>query len=176
MRRARLVAVFCLFGGLAGAAGPRPPSRVDRVEQWLHAIANHEPGSGDDAAGAIASWPAATVRTLWVDVNNLLALTRDAYIGRFDLRQPGQRTSPQIRYTPTELRRDLTSFTGGRLFEIEKTANLSAIFLSVLEEFRQRYLVSYTPRGVAKDGWHRLTVTVKRGATVKARPGYLAGS
>jgi Ca-activated chloride channel family protein len=75
-----------------------------------------------------------------------------------------------------EFLRDLTSFTGGRLFEIEKTANLSAIFVSVLEEFRQRYLVSYTPRGVAKDGWHRLTVRVKRGATVKARPGYLAGS
>jgi VWFA-related protein len=76
-----------------------------------------------------------------------------------------------------EFLRDLTSFTGGRLFEIEKTGNLSAIFLSVLEEFRQRYLVSYTPRGVAKDSWHRLTVRVKRGgATVKARPGYLAGS
>jgi VWFA-related protein len=75
-----------------------------------------------------------------------------------------------------EFLRDLTSFTGGRLFEIEKTANLSAIFLSVLEEFRQRYLVSYTPHGVARDGWHRLTVRVKRGGTVKARPGYLAGS
>ena len=49
--------------------------------------------------------------------------------------------------------RDLTSFTGGRLFEIEKTANLSAIFVSVLEEFRHRCLVSYTPRGVATDGW-----------------------
>jgi len=76
----------------------------------------------------------------------------------------------------TEFLRDLTSFTGGRLFEVEKTANLQAIFLSVLEEFRQRYLVSYTPRGVAKDGWHRLTVRVKRGGIVKARPGYLAGS
>lgn len=75
-----------------------------------------------------------------------------------------------------EFLRDLTSFTGGRLFEVEKTANLRAIFLSVLEEFRQRYLVSYTPRGVAKDGWHRLTVKVKRSGTVKARPGYLAGS
>jgi len=73
--------------------------------------------------------------------------------------------------------RDLTSFTGGRLFEVEKTANLSAIFLEMLQEFRQRYLVSYTPRGVAKDGWHRLEVRVRnRRATIKARPGYLAGS
>ena len=75
-----------------------------------------------------------------------------------------------------EFLRDLTSLTGGRLYEVDKTANLSAIFLEVLQEFRQRYLLSYTPRGVAKDGWHRLDVRVKRRATVKARPGYLAGS
>lgn len=75
-----------------------------------------------------------------------------------------------------EFLRELTSLTGGRLFEVEKTSNLSAVFLSVLDEFRQRYLVSYTPRDVPKDGWHRLEVRVKRKATVKARPGYLAGS
>jgi len=44
--------------------------------------------------------------------------------------------------------------------------------LDILQEFRQRYLISYTPRGVAKDGWHKLDVRVKRGGTVKARPGY----
>jgi len=75
-----------------------------------------------------------------------------------------------------EFLRELTSLTGGRLFEVDKTADLSAIFLEVLQEFRQRYLISYTPRGVAKDGWHRLDVRVKRRGTVKARPGYLAGS
>jgi VWFA-related protein len=72
--------------------------------------------------------------------------------------------------------RDLASFTGGRLFEIEKTANLEATFLEILEEFRHRYLVSYTPKGVPRDGWHKLEVKVKKGGTVKARPGYLAGS
>ena len=76
-----------------------------------------------------------------------------------------------------EFLRDLTALTGGRLFEIEKTANLPATFLGILEEFRHRYLVSYTPKGVAKDGWHKLDVRLKnRRATVKARPGYLAGS
>jgi VWFA-related protein len=75
-----------------------------------------------------------------------------------------------------EFLRDMTSFTGGRLFEIEKTANLEQTFLSILEEFRHRYLVSYTPRGVSKEGWHRLDVRVRnRKATIKARPGYLAG-
>jgi hypothetical protein len=46
----------------------------------------------------------------------------------------------------------------------------------VLLVFGLRYLLRYTPRGVAKDGWHRLEVRVKRRGTVKARPGYLAGS
>jgi VWFA-related protein len=76
-----------------------------------------------------------------------------------------------------EFLREITSLTGGRMFEIEKTTNLPATFLGILDEFRHRYLVSYTPKGVAKDGWHKLEVRVKnRRATVKARPGYLAGS
>jgi hypothetical protein len=51
------------------------------------------------------------------------------------------------------------------------------VFLAALEEFRHRYLVSYTPQGVAKGGWHKVEVRVKRrGATVRARPGYLGGS
>jgi VWFA-related protein len=83
--------------------------------------------------------------------------------------------SVQSRLKPDFLR-DLTSFTGGRIFEVEKTANLEAVFVGILEEFRHRYLVSYTPRGVPRGGWHRLEVRVKRQATVKARPGYLAGS
>jgi VWFA-related protein len=68
--------------------------------------------------------------------------------------------------------RDLASFTGGRLFEVERTERLDSVFLQILQEFRQRYLISYTPRGVAKEGWHKLEVRVRRGGTVKARPGY----
>jgi len=71
---------------------------------------------------------------------------------------------------------DLTEQTGGRLFTIESTRDLSGVFLEVLDEFRQRYLLSYSPAGVSPGGWHQLTVRVKgRDATVRARPGYLAG-
>ena len=76
-----------------------------------------------------------------------------------------------------EFLRDVTAFSGGRLFELEKSADLSSTFRTIVDEFRHRYLVSYTPRGVTSDGWHRLDVRVKRrGVDVKARPGYLAGS
>jgi VWFA-related protein len=71
-----------------------------------------------------------------------------------------------------EFLRDLVSFTGGRLFEVEKTDKLDSIFVDILQEFRRRYLISYAPRGVTKEGWHKLDVRVKGGGTVKARPGY----
>lgn len=73
--------------------------------------------------------------------------------------------------------RDVCDATGGRLMEIESTWNLSSAFLDALDEVRQRYLVSYSPQGVAREGWHRLEVRVKgRKVVVKARAGYFAGS
>jgi len=70
--------------------------------------------------------------------------------------------------------RDLADQTGGSAIEVESLRELSARFLTILEEFRHRYLLSYSPRGVAGPGWHRLEVRVKgrRGVSVKARPGY----
>jgi VWFA-related protein len=70
--------------------------------------------------------------------------------------------------------RDLATATGGELLEIESTAELDAAFTRILEQFRHRYLFSYTPTGVERKGWHKLTVRVKQaGASVKARAGYL---
>jgi Ca-activated chloride channel family protein len=70
---------------------------------------------------------------------------------------------------------DITSQTGGRLLDVD-SRNLSSTFLSVLNEFRERYVLTYSPQGVERQGWHALEVRVKRkAASVKARPGYLAG-
>jgi VWFA-related protein len=69
--------------------------------------------------------------------------------------------------------RDVGTATGGRLFELQSSADLEATFVSIFDEFRQRYLLTYTPEGVDADGWHDLDVRVKRrGADVTARPGY----
>jgi VWFA-related protein len=73
--------------------------------------------------------------------------------------------------------RELSGATGGRLIEIESTKDLNATFRGILEEFRQRYLISYSPQGVESGGWHRLDVRVRgRNVTVRARPGYLSGN
>lgn len=72
--------------------------------------------------------------------------------------------------------RDLAEHTGGRQFEVESTRDLGAAFAGILQEFRQRYVIGYAPHGVPGGGWHPLTVRVKaQQATVRARPGYLAG-
>jgi VWFA-related protein len=77
---------------------------------------------------------------------------------------------------PTAFTESLASLTGGSRVELRSMKELGATFVRILEEFRQRYLVSYTPRGVSKDGWHRLDVRLKgRRGSVRARPGYLAG-
>jgi len=71
--------------------------------------------------------------------------------------------------------RDLSEVTGGRLISVESTKDLSATFTGILEEFRMRYLISYSPQAVSAEGWHRLEVRARgRGLTVKARPGYFA--
>jgi VWFA-related protein len=68
---------------------------------------------------------------------------------------------------------ELASSTGGQLHEVGRDDDLSKTFRAILDEFRHRYLVTYTPRNVPKGGWHTLDVRVNRsGAKVRARPGY----
>ena len=48
------------------------------------------------------------------------------------------------------------------------------------KEFRNRYLnrylLSYSPRGVSSDGWHRIEVKIKdRRGAARVRAGYMAG-
>ena len=71
--------------------------------------------------------------------------------------------------------RDLANATGGKVLEVSAGERLQSAFVEILDEFRQRYLLSYSPTGVSKPGWHEIEVRVKRrGVTAKARPGYFA--
>ncbi len=71
---------------------------------------------------------------------------------------------------------ELADTTGGRVFDVASPERLETTFTSILEEFRQRHIVSYVPTGVHTDGWHKVELRVKgRRATVKMRAGYLQG-
>jgi len=73
--------------------------------------------------------------------------------------------------------RNLAETTGGRSVDVSSTKALGETFVGILDEFRGRYVLGFTPQGTSRgDGWHRLQVRVKgRSVSVKARPGYQAG-
>lgn len=69
--------------------------------------------------------------------------------------------------------KDVAHATGGSVFVAGSNKDLRARFLDVLEEFKSRYFLGFTPRNVSTAGWHRLEVRVRgRRVSVKARPGY----
>jgi len=63
--------------------------------------------------------------------------------------------------------------TGGDVFEHRINDALPALFQRVVDDFRTKYLLRYSPEGVAARGWHEITVKVKgKKYTVRARKGY----
>jgi len=62
---------------------------------------------------------------------------------------------------------------GGRVWSAATPDELRELFAEALDELRARYLISYTPQGLTRPGWHEVTVRLKgaRG-DVRARPGY----
>ena len=66
----------------------------------------------------------------------------------------------------------LTDLTGGVFVKESSLARVATRFAEILQSFRRRYLLSFTPAGVAREGWHALTVKVKGGGEVRARSGY----
>jgi VWFA-related protein len=69
--------------------------------------------------------------------------------------------------------KQLADTTGGRLLPVASSGELRDAFQRILAEFRSRYVLAYSPDGVAPGGFHRIEVSVpRRHVTIKARPGY----
>jgi Ca-activated chloride channel homolog len=69
----------------------------------------------------------------------------------------------------------LAEATGGRVVYADAQRPLGETFVEVLSEFRQRYVLSYSPSGVSNEGWHTIEVKLrgKKGVVI-ARRGYFA--
>jgi VWFA-related protein len=70
---------------------------------------------------------------------------------------------------------ELATLTGGTFVKESSLDRVARRFAEILDSFRRRYLISFTPTGVTGEGWHTLTVKVKGGGEVKARTGYWSG-
>jgi hypothetical protein len=64
--------------------------------------------------------------------------------------------------------------TGGRMHAAVFGDPTVREFRKILDEFHASYVLRYTARGVARPGWHAVTVAVPemRGVTIHARAGY----
>lgn len=70
--------------------------------------------------------------------------------------------------------KQLADATGGQMLQVKSSGDLAPAFQRILTEFRSRYVLAYSPEGVAPGGFHRLEVSVpRRRAVVKARSGYI---
>ena len=84
-----------------------------------------------------------------------------------------QSLHPEYLPGQTDFLESIAAASGGRVLKADTTVNLPKAFDEILREFRTRYLITYSPRGVDTPGWHTLEVNVKgRRAEVRARRGY----
>jgi tetratricopeptide (TPR) repeat protein len=95
---------WCALSPTLSAAADIDDLRILRVEQWLKAVLQHEPGAGDDSVVLVGSWPSGDLRTFWIDSAVLAQLTRDPKLSSFRIQLLNQR-SQRITYAPQHLRR-----------------------------------------------------------------------
>lgn len=106
----------------------------------------------------------------------------DRCLPMFNFWQPYRRVSQVVKedrlvLTPYGLMlQDAALVTGGAIHvtQLINPPTLRSTFEKVFETFRQSYVLRYVPKGVTRDGWHSIAVTVPahRRAVVRARRGY----
>lgn len=84
--------------------------------------------------------------------------------------------SPRGRFDGPDIIADAAARTGGTLHDPSYLFGSSVLraFRTIFDEFRQSYVLRYSPTGVPRGGWHAIAVQVPSipGATIRARQGY----
>ena len=82
-----------------------------------------------------------------------------------------------VRVESNQFLERLAELSGGRTWSATSDRQLRELFTTALDEMRARYLLTYSPRGVSRAGWHELKVRLKSGrADIAARPGYFVAA
>ena len=159
--------------------------RISPVYDALFAALLHKPESGRrhmvlaltdaaDAGGVISIETLAAVADRSEAVMHLVLLD--------DSRPEGEQRGVVRQWNPTRaaatevaLVEKLVVHTGGVVHEEPLFRNhVVSSFRKAFDDFRQSYVLRYSPQGVARPGWHELKVDVVRPGkhTVRARRGY----
>ena len=89
----------------------------------------------------------------------------------------GTTCSPTARAEGSEILKDAAERTGGEVHIGQRFFRSSALlgeFRRIFEDFRQSYILRYSPVSSPAPGWHAIDVAVPsvRDSTVRARKGY----
>ena len=89
--------------------------------------------------------------------------------------------SPQAAPKGEEMMTQAAERTGGQLHEQSRFFRASSIaraFKTIFDDFRQSYVLRFSPSGVKGPGWHAIAVSVPsaKNATIRARQGYYGGA
>jgi len=89
-------------------------------------------------------------------------------------RSSAWRTSDEYREQFKLLKRTVDG-TGGSIHTVEETGQTEPVFLAILQELREQYVLGYYPTNRLNDGaWHKVTVRVGRsGVDIRAAEGYI---
>ena len=73
---------------------------------------------------------------------------------------------------------DLVGPTSGQVYPLGTDDSVSRVFKAMLDDFRASYVLQYVPHGVAAEGWHDVSVAVKKHPKydIRARKGYTGRS
>lgn len=99
----------------------------------------------------------------------------DVVLSRQPIRNPRQGESPWT-VASREAVLDMAAATGGQTYV---NRDYVKAFRQILSDFRGSYLLTFTPEGVVRPGWHEIEVEATslngKALTVRARRGYFGG-
>jgi len=106
--RTAIALVLMSWTGLSAGAQDsvitRKLDRIDRLQQWLDAVEQHELGTTDDPLLRVASWDRNTLWLVWQDVGSVVSLVREPDIGVFYTPIEAEPLSGIFRLPPNRLR------------------------------------------------------------------------
>jgi VWFA-related protein len=93
--------------------------------------------------------------------------------GPYGRRGGGYPRFPEQRPDGKKILTQISTETGGRMFEVSKKQTVDQIYHQIEDELRSQYSLGYTPDASSAWGYHKLHVTVKqKDDVVQARQGY----
>ena len=118
-----IACVLAISADLAAqSAKPGVSARITRLEAWLSAIANHEPGAADEPVLQINEWSQEQLRLIWIDVSTLVSLIRQPSVNLFYISEPTRPTGRPTRQVSPIARATQVFYGVGELRRLREIA------------------------------------------------------